>query len=167
MPFQGTASQPQPSLNKQQQSPLRSSSVVDNNAICDIMQKQNEITAMLVQQQLAATFPQREIPIFEGNRLQCISFLRAFEHCVEDKQKTSSYQECLYFLKQYTRGQPKELVRSCMHMPSQQGYQRAKGLLMEYFGKEHKIVTAYMDKVVTWPTIKTEDIQALQGLLCF
>nr|XP_054607751.1 uncharacterized protein LOC129167238 [Nothobranchius furzeri] len=164
MSIQSESLQPQSSQN-QQQNPVQIFSPVDNNAICAIMQKQNEITAMLVQHQLSATLPQREIPVFDGNPLQCISFFKAFEHCVEGK--TSSYQDCLYFLEQYTRGQPRELVRSCMHMPSQQGYQKAKGLLMEHFGNEHKIATAYMDKVICWPAIKTEEIQALQDFALF
>lgn len=148
-----------------QQPNLLQTAAVTDNVICTIMQKQNEITTMLVQQQLAATLPQREIPVFDGNPLQCISFIRAFEHCVEER--TSSYQDCLYFLEQYTRGQPRELVRSCMHMAPQQGYQRAKGLLKEHFGNEHQIATAYMEKVFTWPIIKSEDIQALQDFALF
>lgn len=139
--------------------------IVPDNAICSIMLRQNEITSMLAQQQLAATLPQRDIPIFDGNPLQCISFMRAFEHCVEER--TSSYQDCLYFLEQYTRGQPRELVRSCMHMPSQQGYQKAKGLLMEHFGNEHKMATAYMEKVFNWPVIKSEDVQELEEFALF
>ena len=99
---------------------------VDQDAICGIMQRLNEITYMLVQQQMSATLPQRDITIFAGDPLQFVSFMRTFEHCIEER--TSSYQDCLYFLEQYTRGQPRELVRSCLHMMPQQGYQTAKCL---------------------------------------
>lgn len=113
---------------------------------------------MLVQQQMSAALPQRDITVFDGDPLQCISFLRAFEHCVEER--TSSYLDCLYFLEQYTRGQPQELVRSCLHMMQQQGYLRAKGLLKEHFGNEHRIAIAYMDKAFGWHVVKSEDVQA-------
>lgn len=79
---------------------------MDQDGICGIMQRQNEITSMLVQQQLLTTLPQREIITFDSDPLQFVSFMRTFEHCVEER--TSSYQDCLYFLEQYTRGQPKE-----------------------------------------------------------
>jgi len=120
---------------------------------------------MLVQQQMSAALPQREITTFDGNPLQCTSFIRTFEHCVEEK--TSTYQDCLYFLEQYTRGQPRELVRSCLHMTPQQGYQRAKGLLKEHFGNEHKIATTYIHKVFAWPVVKAEDVQALNEFALF
>lgn len=75
------------------------------------MLKQNEIIALLVEQQQSNTMPQREIPVFDGNPLQYRTFIRAFEHEIEDK--TQNYCDRLYFLEQYTQGQPKELVRSC------------------------------------------------------
>ncbi|KAI2661518.1 Gag polyprotein [Labeo rohita] len=120
---------------------------------------------MLVQQQMSSNLPQRDMDIFAGDPLQFLSFIKAFEHHIEEK--TSSYQDCLYFLEQYTKGQPKELVRSCLHMVPQQGYQKAKGLLKEHFGSEQKIASAYMDKIFGWPVIKTEDVQALQEFALF
>lgn len=81
-------------------SPLQNTA--EHDIICGIMHQQNEITTMLVQQQMSSTLPQREITIFGGDPLQCTSFIRTFEHCIEEK--TSSYQDCLYFLEQYSRG---------------------------------------------------------------
>ena len=112
---------------------------VDQDAICGILQRQNEITAMLVQQQMSSSLPRKDIAIFDGNPLQFLSFVRAFEHCIEEK--TSSYQDCLYLLEQYTTAQPRELVRSCLPMASQEGYRRAKDLLRQHFGSEQKIAT--------------------------
>ena len=140
-------------------------SPIDQDTICGIMQKQNEITSRLLQQQVSATLPQREMSIFDGDPLQCMYFIRTFEHCVEAKAGT--YQDCLYYLEQYTRGQPRELVRSCLHMTPQQGYERAKELLIEHFGNEYTIATAYMDKAFGWPAIKTDDVKALQEFALF
>lgn len=90
-----------------------------NEDLLTIMQKQNKITATLVQQQIAMSLPAREIPIFEGDPLQFRSFIKSFEHGVEKKAGQAN---CLYSLEQFTRGRPLELVKSCQHMAPEQGY---------------------------------------------
>jgi len=152
-------------------SQMQTSSVIQNSNgtstsnIYSIMQKQNEITALLVQQHQASTLPQRDINVFDGNPLQYRTFIRAFEHGIEDK--TSNYRDRLYFLEQYTQGQPKELVRSCQHMDPQRGYVQAKALLKEHFGNEFKIATAYIEKVLGWPSVKSEDVSSLHSYALF
>ncbi|KAK0145449.1 hypothetical protein N1851_015637 [Merluccius polli] len=74
----------------------------------------------------------------------CLINTGAFEHWVENN--ASNKGDCLYFLDKYTRGQSKELVRSCQHMAPDRGYTTAKQLLEEHFGNEHKITAAYMDR---------------------
>lgn len=133
--------------------------------IFTIMQKQNDITALLVQQQSSLSLPPRNIPTFDGNPLEYVTFIRAFEHGVE--AKADSAVDCLYYLEQYTKGQPQELVKSCQHMPPDRGYQRARMLLQERFGNEQKIATAYMEKALGWATLKSEDIKALQAFSLF
>ena len=73
----------------------------------------------------------------------------------------------LYYLEQYTRGQPRELVRSCQHMDPESGYGVAKGLLQEHFGNHYTIATAYMEKALFWQSIKPEDVDALQAYSLF
>lgn len=85
----------------------------DQNNMLGIMRKQNEITTLLIQQQCLSSLPKREIPIFDGDPLKYQAFIKAFENGVE--RNTESYSDRLYFLEQYTRGHPKELVRSCQH----------------------------------------------------
>lgn len=75
--------------------------------------------------------------------------------------------DCLYYLEQFTRGQPRELVRSCQHMAPERGYEVAKGLLQEHFGNQYKIAAAYMDKALSWQAIKSEDGKALQAYALF
>lgn len=137
----------------------------DPGNIFTIMQKQNDITALLVQHQSSLSLPPRNIPIFDGNPLEYIAFVRAFEHGVEAKPDSSV--DCLYYLEQYTRGQPQEQVKSCQHMPPDRGYQRARMLLEECFGNEQKIATAYMEKALGWAPLKSEDIKALQAFSLF
>lgn len=115
--------------------------------ILTIMHRQNEITAALVQQQHLMTLPPRDIPIFDGDPLQYKAFIKAFELGVEQK---AGKPDCLYYLEQFTRGQPHELVRSCQHMVPERGYSVAKELLQKHFGNQYKIASAYMEKALTW-----------------
>lgn len=85
----------------------------------------------------------------------------AFEHSIEEK--THIAKDCLFFLEQYIRGQPRELVRSCQHMPHDLGYVRAKSLLQERFGNSLKVAFAYIEKVLAWPVIKSEDVKSVQA----
>ena len=133
--------------------------------IINIMERQNDITTLLVQQNLSSSLPPRDIPPFNGDPLQYQAFMRAFENGVEEK--TTNLGDCLHYLEQYTRGQPRDIVQSCQHLPPDQGYQRAKNLLREHFGNEQKISSAYMDKVFSWTPIKGEDVQALQAFALF
>lgn len=132
--------------------------------IVTIMLRQNEITAVLVHQQRCTSLPARDIPLFDGDPLQYVSFIRAFEKGVEEK---ASHSDCLYYLEQFTRGQPRELVRSCLHMTPNSGYIKAKQLLEEHFGNKYKIATAYLERALSWPSIKGEDVNALQSYALF
>ena len=131
-----------------------------NDSVLDIMRKQNEISTLLMQQQCLSALPKREIPIFDGNPLKYHSFIKAFENGVE--RNTSNNCDRLYFLEQYTKGHAKGLVRSCQHIESSRGYVKAKALLKEHYGNEQKVAAAYMERALSWPTIKTEDVKALQ-----
>lgn len=70
--------------------------------LIDIMQRQNEITAMLVQRNLSSALPPRNIPVFDGDPLEYMSFIRAFENGVE--AKTSNWSDCLHLLEQIHQG---------------------------------------------------------------
>jgi len=131
----------------------------------EILKKQKELTTYLVHQVQPQTLPKREIPIFDGNPLQYVSFIGAFEHSVEEK--TRNKRDCLYFLEQFTTGQPKVLVQSCQHLDPEVCYVEAKKLLKEQFGDEFQIAAAYMEKALSWPSLRTEDAQGLHAYSLF
>ncbi len=87
------------------------------------------ITDLIVQQQKMSSLPTRHVPVFNGEPLNFKPFMQAFEHCIESK--TNSSQDRLYYLEQYTSGQLKELVRSCLHMDADRGFAEAKRLLAQ------------------------------------
>lgn len=132
----------------------------DMGGIVDIMRHQNTITEVLVKQQRLSSLPPLSIPMFKGDPLEYKFFMRAFEHGIEDK--TENCKDRLYFLEQFTMGQPRELVQSCQHMELSSGYKEAKRLLKKYYGNDYKIVTAHIDKARSWPSVKPEDAEALQ-----
>lgn len=70
-------------------------------------------------------------------------------------------------MEQFTDGQPKVLIKSCLHMKPDAGYQKAKQLLKEHFGNNYKIAVAYMNKVLDWAPIKPEDAEALNAFSLF
>jgi hypothetical protein len=131
----------------------------------DIFKKQNEITESLLKQSLKSTLPTREISIFRGDPLEYRLFIRAFEHGVVDK--SDSYRDYIYYLEQYTSGEPRELVRSCLHMDPKTGYERAMELLKNNFGDEYRISTSFVEKAMKWPNIKSEDPAGLKGFSLF
>ncbi|KAK7884418.1 hypothetical protein WMY93_027541 [Mugilogobius chulae] len=116
---------------------------------------------VLTKQQKLATLPPQNIPVFKGDPLEYRLFIRAFEHGVEDK--TDNDKDRLYYMEQYTSGQPRELIRSCLHMDPTRGYKEAKRLLEEHFGNAYKISVAYINKALDWPTIKSDDGEALHA----
>lgn len=123
--------------------------------------RQTDLVDLLVMQQKQASLPRREVPVFDGNPLTFRLFTQAFKHNIEDK--TNSNEDRLYFLEQYTVGQPKELVRSCFHMNATTGYAEAKRLLKHHFGDDFKITTAYIEKALNWNSIRTDDGKALHS----
>ncbi|KAK0144588.1 hypothetical protein N1851_017041 [Merluccius polli] len=88
----------------------------------------------MVKQQKMMTLPPLNIPTFSGDPLDYNVFVRAFEHGVESR--TESSKDRLYFLEQFTTGQPKELIKICLHMKPDAGYHKAKQLLKEHFGND-------------------------------
>ena len=127
----------------------------------NILQKQTEITASLVSQHVHSSLPRKEIKVFEGDPVEYRSFMRAFEHFIE--AKTSSGRDRLHYLEQYTRGQSRDLVRTCLYMEPERGYQKARELLQEHYGNQFKIANAYIEKALSWSPIKPEDPKALEA----
>ena len=130
-----------------------------------VMQTQNVITELLVKQQQLSQLPTRDIPVFKSDALQFKSFIRAFEHAID--QKTDNDQDRLYLLEQYTAGEAQVLVRSCTQMTPSRGYCEAKQLLHKHYGDKLRIASAYVDEALKWPQVKSVDGKALSAYAMF
>lgn len=109
--------------------------------------------------------PPLAIPVFSGDPLKYRCFIREFKHFVEGK--TTCNAERLRYMLQLTSGDPRELVRSCLHMHAEHAYHKAKALLKKHYGKPHAISAAYVDKALSWPAIRSSDGRALLSLGLF
>ena len=135
-----------------------SSAPVNNNNTADI-------ATLIVQQQKMTSLPTRDITVFDGEPLNYRPFMQAFEHRIEGN--TTNSKDRLYYLEQFTSGQPQELVRSCLHMDPYSGYMEAKRLLKVHFGDEFKLTSAYIDKALNWMNIPADNGEALQKYALF
>ena len=59
-------------------------------------------------------------------------------------------------------GTCKKLMRSCLAMNPDEGYQEARRLMKEKYGQNYKIAAAYVDRLTNGPPIRSEDGNALQ-----
>jgi len=60
-----------------------------------LQQQQNKIVEMLATQQKKSNLPQQRVPIFDGDPMEYVAFVRAFENIIEFKTLSSS--ERLYY----------------------------------------------------------------------
>lgn len=129
-------------------------------------EKHLELTRMLLECHMKPSLPQRSIQPFNGDPLNFHSFLRAFEHGIE--MKTTDALDRLYFLEQYTRGEPNEIVKSCMYGSAPaEAYTRAKELLKRRFGNKHTVMESMLQKAEAWPDVRSEDAEAMHRYSLF
>ncbi|KAK0150310.1 hypothetical protein N1851_008772 [Merluccius polli] len=163
----GAQSQPRahsPVRAHSQDRPHRSSGAYlsgTDNSLTAGTQRQSDIADLIIMQQKLSLLPAREVTVYDGDPLTYHSFIRSFEYLIEGK--TSSSADRLYFLEQYTSGQARDLVRSCLHRDARQGYAEARQLLEKQFGSEIKVTSAYLEKALKWTPIKVEDGKGLQA----
>ena len=127
--------------------------------------QQNRIVELLAHNQNRSKLPQPRVPVFDGNPMEYRTFVRALESLVESRTFCST--DRLYYLEQFTAGDVRELVRSCHHLLSDEGYDEARRLLKKKFGDEYRIASAYETKAMDWPNIKPEDGVALNRFSVF
>ena len=127
--------------------------------------QQNRIVELLAVNQNRSKLPQPCVPVFDGDPMNYRTFIRAFESLIESRSVSSV--DRMYYLEQYTSGDVKELVRSCHHLPPDEGYDEARRLLKKKFGDEFRIASSYETKALDWPNIKPEDGAALNRFSIF
>ena len=132
-----------------------------NAELVKILKQQNVVSMSLKESQDKMMLPQRTMECFDGSDITKFkAFIQSFRHLIE--AKTTNDSDRLYYLEQYTRSLPQELVRSCCHMDPSRGYSTAMKLLKEKYDNDFDIASAFIDKIEAWPNIKPEDGQNLE-----
>ena len=49
----------------------------------------------------------------------------------------------------YTDGEPKEMIKDCIHQPANTRYKNARRLLEQKYGNPHRIIAAYRKEIKT------------------
>ena len=116
-----------------------------------------DILCKLLQQQAA---PEVDIECFDGNSLNYHYFMALFSEVVETK--IDDPRGRLTRLIKYTVGEPKELIKHCIQLPHNRGYQIAVTLLEKAYGNPDKILLSYRKEVKECQQIKFGDAKAFQ-----
>ena len=108
--------------------------------------------------------PPTELSPFTGDVQSYRLFVKAFEARIISRTQDKS--ELLYYLAQFTKGKPHQIVRSCLSL-GEKGYDEARRLLEERYGSAYCLVDSYVDRLKLWPRILPGDVEGLDRLALF
>ena len=99
--------------------------------------------------------PKVNIDTFSGEVLEYQYFIETFREVVE--RTIFDERGRLTRLIQSTTGEPKELIRHCIHEDKDSCYTQAMDLLKRHYGDPHRIATAYLKELRQWPNLSSND----------
>ena len=106
--------------------------------------------------------PKNEIPKFEGDFSKFNLFMKNFRNIIEINLENDD--EKLIYLINSLKGEPKNLISSCMNMRVG-GYNRALNLLDRKYNNKEIIISKQIDKLLNFPDIKDNNIKVLDSFL--
>ena len=132
----------------------------------DILQEQKRLTELLAeQQQQQSLLPSLTLAKSTGDPLEYSTFTKSFELQVESRVSENDVR--LQYLEQYLQGEPKELIKGCLHLDRNSGYMEAKKLLKEKYGDPYKVSNVYIKKIIECPCIRSGNELASDRLSIF
>ena len=96
--------------------------------------------------------PKSELMSFDGDPLKYFLFMRSSENSVEKDADDNSRRLQLFI--QYCSGKAKKLIKSCVLLEPDEGYEEAKKLLAERFGDKFKVTNSWI-RSVRWASDKS------------
>ena len=106
--------------------------------------------------------PKIEIFKFTGNPMDYTKFIKTFETNVESFTEDAS--RCLLLLIQHCEGEAKRLIEFCLLLNPEEGYQKAKDILKQNFGRKNVIARAHIEKLHSESFIKEGDERGFVNL---
>ena len=85
---------------------------------------------------------------FDGNSLNYHYFMELFAEVVQTKIEEPRGR--LTRLMQFTTGEARELIKYCIQLPRNRGYQHARSLLERTYGNPHKMISSYRKEIKEW-----------------
>ena len=119
-----------------------------------------QLVKLLSKQKRHSDLPVLEPEVFKGDASKFNLWLNAFETHIE--HKTESAAERLHFLFKYTGGEARRAIDGFLHLRTDDAYQLAKGKLVNRFGNDFVIASAYRTRIREWPNIRAGDGHGLR-----
>ena len=118
--------------------------------LSDVLNKQNDLSLLLLQNQALALLHNTEPESFDGEDItKFSSFILSFERTIETRCTNDTDQ--FYYLQKYTKARPRELISSCNGIDSTKAFAQARRILLKNCGDEFRIAHKYLEKLQTWP----------------
>nr|CAB3263159.1 uncharacterized protein LOC104265735 [Phallusia mammillata] len=105
--------------------------------------------------------PKPKVLVFDGNPMDYWKFVRNFDSRIDDKVDDDGAK--LSYLAQHCDGKARKLIEHCFRLKVN-GYQQARQLLYDHFGKSHIIAHACVRCVVNGPELRPNDAAGLSEL---
>ena len=105
--------------------------------------------------------PKPELLTFDGNPLDYWRFINNFD---ANMSLVSDVHARLKYLIQHCKGKAKEAIQDCVTLRPVDGYNEARQILHDIYGRPHVIARSYIDQLVRGSDIRPSDVQGLQKL---
>ena len=109
--------------------------------------------------------PKAEIQKFEGNPMDYQRFIRQLNTKV--CANTSSYEERLNFLLQFTSGEANRIVTGYSQLNAEAGYKGALDEFKDRYGDPDVTAQAYVKRALNWQTVEQDNTRALDDFAIF
>ena len=134
--------------------------------LLDLQREQNS-QILQTHQQIAASMslPAPQVPKFKGDPMKYNEFILAFEARIVSRATSAA--DRLYYLRQHLEGEPNDLIGGCIYKTPEEGYPEARALLQNEYGDPYRISVAYVNKILGWRPIRSDDSVPLKQLSLF
>ena len=99
---------------------------------------------------------------FDGNPLNYHYFMALLAEVVETKIEEP--RGIITRLIKLTTGEARELIKNCIQLPHNTGYQYSRGLLERTHGNRHKILSSYRKEIKEWSLLNLGDVKGFRKL---
>ena len=115
----------------------------------NITETSSDALCKLLQLQAA---PEVDMEQFDDNPLNYHYFMALFAEVLETKIEEPRGR--LTRLIKFTTGEARELIKHCIQLPHNRGYQHARALLERTYGNPHKILSSYQKEIKEWSSLR-------------